>query len=384
MSQKNKAMAKKNSNVWTYRGRRLKQLEWGLWKDLDRKDWYFLCYRPLGRKGPVVRRWAWAGGPSLKITDLREHVRQVRSQIETRKAGLPVRVDAAVGAGEYLQELRRRNRSEKHLAGVERSLQSFLEFTGEARPDRLSVADVETFLRALQKDGLSPRTLNKYRAHLSGWFSWAENRGYVEANPAERVARATETRTLKAFPSPEQMTELVDASSPYDGGLWTLLAMTGLRCGSFLSLSADCFGPEGVRVPHTKRREEWILSYDAGCPLWRPDLSELGRRLWSERPPTGSYLRFHLEAACDRIGRRWTPHAFRHAFCSWLVSIGEHMSDVAAWAHHSSAQTTEKWYAHLRPGGREKSALNRKAVFTMRSHCLRLALAELPQVVDEQ
>ena len=67
-------------------------------------------------------------------------------------------------------------------------------------------------------------------------------------------------------------------------------------------------------------------------------------------------------------------HSLRHAFCSWLVMMGETMADVAAWAHHASTATTEKWYAHLRAHGRARLAENRNGVFTMWSQCVALGL----------
>jgi len=72
------------SNIWRYRGHRLKKLEWGLWTALGEPGRYFLCYRPRGRHGPIIRRWAIVG-PGLTVEDLRQHVRTVRSQIQARK-----------------------------------------------------------------------------------------------------------------------------------------------------------------------------------------------------------------------------------------------------------------------------------------------------------
>ena len=41
----------RSNHTWHYRGRRLRQLEWGLWPDLDRPGHYFLCYYPEGPDG---------------------------------------------------------------------------------------------------------------------------------------------------------------------------------------------------------------------------------------------------------------------------------------------------------------------------------------------
>ena len=365
-----------SSDIWTYRGRRLKPVEWGLWKDMDRKHYYFLCYRPEGRGGPCVRRWVWTGGPSMTITDLKDFIRAERAKIEARKLGQSPRLATKEARDEYLAELARRNRTASHISGVTDTLKRFIA-DAPVRMDLITVRDAERFLSSA---GGAPRTLNRHRAHLSGWFEWAMKRQYITLNPARMTTATTEGRTLPVFPTPEGFIALVDAlPSRYDTSLWTLLAFTGLRKGSVLSLTPECFRKDGILVPHTKRRREWFLSYDDGCPLWGPDLSRLGRAIWKTEPVTAKSFRDRFETVPKVNGKRYTSKSCRHAFCSWLVMMGESMSDVAAWAHHSTPTTTAQWYAHLRPRGRARTNENREGVLTARSHAFEKALPGLPQ-----
>jgi len=365
-----------NGHVWHYRGHRLRQLEWGLWTALDESGRYFLCYRPHGRNGPVVRRWVVTDGVHLTVQDLRQMVRAVHARIQAEKLGANHHAPARPCLEAYLADLRRRNRSEKHVTGVRRSVERLLDSLNLELLDQISVQTVQTFLHELHTEGLAPRSLNKYRAHLSAWLGWAADRGQISENPVQRVGTAVQNVRYKPFPTPEQMTALVDASTCYDAGLWCLLAFTGLRRGSFLSLTAESFRPNGILVPRTKRRQEWWIDYDDGCPLWGADLSKLGQRVWATRKPTPAYLRFHFEKACKtaKLPDTITPHSLRHAFCSWLTMMGENLQDVAAWAHHATTATTERWYTHLRPRGRSRLADNRRSVFTMRSHTIEKAL----------
>ena len=56
----------RGNHIWHYRKRCLRQVEWGLWRDIDRRGYYFLCYRPFGgHGGPVVRRWMHVDGENL-------------------------------------------------------------------------------------------------------------------------------------------------------------------------------------------------------------------------------------------------------------------------------------------------------------------------------
>ncbi len=360
-------------NIWHYRGHRLKKLEWGLWTALGEPGRYFLCYRPRGRDGPVIRRWAIVG-PGLTVEDLRQHVRTVRSQIQARKLGLPSSVTCMESLGGYLKELQRQNRTPEHIKGVRQGIERFLSDAGVETLREIACRDVERFLQHLNAAGASARTQNKYRAHLHSWLAWARRHGDLSENPVALVPRATQVRTLVHFPSPEQMVALVEkAPCRYDAAMWTFLVLTGLRRGSFLSLRPDCFQKDGILVPETKRRTEWFISYSDGCPLWGPELSKLGRRIWAERPPKLQYVRVHWQTSCQAAGLHYTLHSLRHAFCSWLMMMGEQLADIAAWAHHATQATTER-YAHLRPRGRERIAENRGHVFTIRARCLEVSM----------
>lgn len=372
------------SDLWHYRGRRLRQLEWGLWRDLDRPGYFFLCYRPQGRNGPYVRRWAYAPGRqslggggdgiALSLQDLQQHVRTVHAAMAARSTGVPPHSAARPLVKEYVQELERRNRALSTTTDVRRGLGRYLDATATERLEDITTRAIERWLGTMAADGASARTQNRYRGHLRTWLEWARRRGLVASNAADGVGRATEERRLPVFPRPEQMITLVEAAPDrYAAGIICLLGFTGLRRGSLVSLQTSSFLPDGIRVLHTKRRREWFLSYADGCPLWREDLSDLGRGLWADHAPEPAEITAAVQSAARAAGPPYagfTCPSLRHGFASWLVMMGEHLMDVAAWCHHSTAATTEAYYVHLRPHGRAQLAGNQRAVVTMRSQCL--------------
>ena len=335
------------AKTWNYRGRRLRLLEWGLWRS-DRDGEYFLCYRPRGRNGPVVRRWVTVGG-DLTVTKLKTHVRGIRAEIEAKKIQAPVSLPVAEALADYIGELERRGRSPRHISDVDAALKRFVAETGIDNLRAVGVLVIERFLSGLE---VAARTQNKYRSHLHAWFAWARRRDIMDENPAEAVERTTETRRLVRFPMPAEMMKMAERVAPRQARLLTFVAFTGLRRKSVLSLDEGCFTPDGIRVPHSKDGGEFWISFSAGCPLWGGEITRLGLAIWREAPPTQWELRLARQAAWG-----YTLHALRHAFCSWLAMMGEDMKDIAAWAGHSTAATTEKWYAHLRPGGRARLAV---------------------------
>ena len=357
-------------HTWQYRGHRLRRVEWGLWRSVDDPERFLLCYRPQGRKGPVVRRWMVTVPGQITEDHLRHRVRTAHAIRIARKHDMPEALPLAQLLAEYLAALDRRNVSPKHRADAETIAAAYMAATEVRSVGQVDVVSVENYLAAKHAGGASPHTLNRHRAMLSGWFQWAARRGDLPDNPAQRVTPARIDRKLPRFPMPEDFQTAVDHAPPYVAGVWCLAAFTGLRLGSLLSLTLDSFAHDAIMVPHTKRGREWLLRFDDGCPLWAPDLSALGRRIWEARPPTTAQLRGLLDKARAAQALTWTLHGLRHAFCSWMVMMGETTADIAAWAHHASPQTTEQHYAHLRPRGRDRIESNRAIVNAMRSHTM--------------
>jgi len=367
---------RQEQHIWTYRGRRLLRIEWGLWKSLDDPIEYFLCYRAAGDKGTVTRQFAYLG-PRLDEHDLRDHCREIRAQITAAKAGIDAGRAIAELRDTYLADARRRQLSDKHLDNVENAIDGFIACTSASHTDDLTVDAVDRYLQSLADR--SPRTQNKNRGILGTWFSWAIKRGWLATNPINRTDPVTEAHHHPQFPMPRELLQIIRASAPYDRAIYTLLALTGLRWGSLASLDHTCFSDTGITVPHTKRGQEWLIRYDDGCPLWSPELSAIGRRIFTDpahQPLPAAYERIadSFVAASIAVGPRYTLHGLRHAFCSWQALMGESIEDIAAWTHHATPLTTQRNYVHLRPHGQDRVARNRRYVFTCRSHMVRHAL----------
>jgi len=369
----------------TYRGRRLAKVEWGLWRDVDRPGHYLLDYRPAGARGPRIRRWAYADGLALTPQDLRDHVRAARARISARKAGVPLQTDARASLDAYVQDLQRGNRSPRHVDGVRRSCERLLDATGVQVLQDVSTQLIQDWLADLRQAVpgragnvvLSPRTLNKHRGHLRAWLNWALRRGSIDRNPVDAVAPARRDERLREFPRPLEMLRLVRAApTPWDAGCWTLLALTGLRLGAFCALTPEAWERGALRVPPGKRRREWLMPYEDGCPLRDGRLRTLGRRVWGERAPLPDAVRDRLARTSAEVGARYTPHALRHAFASWLSLAGESYQDIAAWGHWASTREVERTYAHLRPRGRARQSSNRRRLRVMVERCYRLALRD--------
>lgn len=361
-----------NQREWVYRGRPLQPVEWGIWKDTSRPGYYFICYRPAGRRGSVLRRWFRAVDRKA-LADLKTHVRGEHAAVEARKVGMPSGYPLSTMKEDYLSDLRRRNRRQNHIVGVECTMRKFIESAAERQAERIDAACVRRFLQKLAKDGAAPRTQNRYRKELLAWFGFGIKQGRITANPVVGTEPATVDELLVEFPPPSVFADLVEAAAGWDAACATFALLTGLRLSSIVGLDETRFGADAITV-ETKRRKVWYMRYDAGCPLWGPDLRELGLRIWRERIPHPRVLQDHFEKNPVAKLHGLTFKSLRHGLGSYCSLMGEAMGDIAKWLHHSAPSTTERYYVHLAPRGRDRIEENRKLVFIMRSRCMAAAM----------
>ncbi len=123
---------------------------------------------------------------------------------------------------------------------------------GKARNDR--VAQLRTHLSTLSEERIRNITrshlqlivdakaaqgkvvmANRIRAALTAFFGWAEKRGHIENNPAERVQKAGKEKPRTRTPSLEEVREIWDATfeqGPNWGAYFRLCILTGQRSRS--------------------------------------------------------------------------------------------------------------------------------------------------------
>ena len=372
------------TDTWQYRGHKLRQIEWGLWRDTCHRNRYLLCYRPRGKHGPVVRRWATTN-TEFTLDTLKSHVRQVHAAAQQAKLGIeptgPVAIDPQTALDRYIAALRQRGRNTQYIDTNKGRIDRFLAWAiDNDEPleslDQITVAQADRFLQHLQTKKRGAATRNQYRTLLIIWLNWCVSRNLLAANPLTRLETIAEHRKLIQYPMPDELVTICRQLDRYDAQLATFLTLTGLRRGSLISLRPDSFRSDGILVPWVKPGGEWFLRFDSGCPLWRPDVSDLGRAIWQAEPPTLNSLRPRLKAIRQAAGTGLGFHGFRHAFASWLAMMAEPLEDIAAWLGHASPNTTRTHYAHLRPHGRANIESNRRKVFTSRSQLMAICLGE--------
>jgi integrase len=247
----------------------------------------------------------------------------------------------------------------------------------------MTVEHVASLIRALEKDGLAPATIQAYLMPLRGVMGYAVRRRLISTNPCDLLTRddRPQTREKRNQPvwSDDDITGLIEASvrlaarpeSRYDySPLIYLAAHTGLRLGELLGVQwGDIDLHEGV----LRVERQWLRNATYG-----PTKTPAGVRRVALSPATAKYLReFRMrcdfsqdahpvfasktgkplshrnvtrrgfEPAAQAAGLSVSFHGLRHAFGSKLVARGVPLAKVAEVMGHESAAITLAIYTHV-------------------------------------
>lgn len=264
------------------------------------------------------------------------------------------------------------------VAGYGRDLERFARFFGRDFLDRpieqVTAGDVDrlavrSFLAALARDGVGPRSQGRALAALRTFFSWACRIGEAAANPAARVRTPKAPQRLPRHLRPGEIETLLEApagdSTPLaarDRALLELLYAAGLRVSELVSLDWEDLDLKSrvLRVIGKGGRERMV-------PFGRPAAAALveWRRHWEDvRGAAGDDQPIFLNArggrltdrSVRRVLDRWVaasataagvhPHALRHTFATHLLERGADLRAIQELLGHASITTTQR-YTHV-------------------------------------
>ncbi len=262
---------------------------------------------------------------------------------------------------------------------------------------KLAPADVQSFLNAKSRSGLSPRRVQYLHAVLRKALGTAEKWGLVSRNVAKLVDTPRVPRHEIRPLTPEQARQLLDASADdrYLALYVTALA-TGLRQGELLALRWEDIDLETrvLSVRHTLARvdsklvllepktdrsrrtvalpEVVMTALRAHRTRQRMDHLAAGPR-WQETgyvftttigtPIEAAVVTRAFQRALVRAGLpRCRFHDLRHAAATFLLGQGFTLEDVKNLLGHSSIVLTSNTYGHVLERRQQQVAMGMDAV----------------------
>ncbi len=278
---------------------------------------------------------------------------------------------AIAGFKEYLRL--ERNYSEHTLEAYLSDLKKFLDHLDgqklETRPDRIDTEAIRTFIGALQDAGISIATQARTVSSIKAFFRFLLHEGVIEQDPSALIEMPRSERKFPDVLSPEEIDRVlkgIDLSHPLghrNKAIIELLYGCGLRVSELLSLRiSDLHFDEGyVRIRGKGNKERLV-------PMGTATASAVREYLHHERQAQRSAHRqedvlflnqkgkglsrvmiFNIVRNTARdagIGKKVSPHTYRHSFATHLVEGGADLMAVREMLGHASVTTTEI-YSHL-------------------------------------
>ncbi len=270
-----------------------------------------------------------------------------------------------------------RGLSERTVEAYRRDLAKFSAFLdgelGEAgrelRWNRLRPQDVRSFVSNLMAQGLKETSINRMLSSLKGFFSFCQKFEYASGNPFSSVKGVKRGSHLPEVMSEEETAELLglpanDYLGSRDRALFELLYSTGCRVSEVTTLNMKDLtrGKRSLRIIGKGRKERFVF---LGKPAMEaldlyigmrsrhvaendPDaeralfLNAKGRRL-TQRGVAEIISRYLRRSS---MGKKVSPHTFRHSFASHLLDRGVDIRVVQELLGHSSVSTTQI-YTHV-------------------------------------
>lgn len=270
---------------------------------------------------------------------------------------------------EYLAYLRvERGLAANSLEGYARDLAKLTSWAGASgrSPQQLSEADLTGWIRALSKEGLSPRTLSRTISAARGFYKFLLLDGHVSADPLSNVKPPQTAQSLPRYLREEEAERLLSApdvgtdEGVRDRALMELLYATGLRVSELVGLRVGDVDLEGALLEcRGKGSKQRRVPFGRSAGRWLAEYMRVRRKLCGESEPANLFV----QAGGRPLTRQWvwarlrtyaeasglkdlTPHGLRHSFATHLLQRGADSRSVQALLGHSDIGTTQI-YTHI-------------------------------------
>ena len=260
-----------------------------------------------------------------------------------------------------LEDMQVRNLSPHTQASYCQQVSQFARYFGKS-PEQLGPEQIREFLLHLIYDRkATPSTIQLYRSALRFLYVTMLKRSWFE----EDVAHIKHRPKLPTVLSAEEVTRILDRTTNLKH--WTIFATlyaTGLRCNELRQLKITDIDSQRmlIHVRHGKGRVPRDINLS---PVLLERLRVYWRRLkpkdwlfpskqYPDRPLHDKTIRLACNQAAQRagIGRRVSPHVFRHSCATHLLEASTDLRSIQVLLGHADIQTTARYLrvstAHLR------------------------------------
>jgi len=266
---------------------------------------------------------------------------------------------------EYLEY--QKEYSSNTLKAYETDILQFLNFLKKGKIRSFKEVEYRVFLdfiSSLKSDErYTEKSIARKVASIKAFFKFLYSRRLIKNNPALLLYTPKVPEKLPDFLSEEEVVKIIESPQGKswqvlrDRAILELLYSTGIRVGELVSLTLKDinFVDETIKVKGKGKKERIVpvgtpamkalIEYIEQKPYSRVDavfLNKYGKTL-TERSVERLVDKYSKKAG---IGKKVTPHTFRHSFATHMLNRGADLRTVQELLGHERITTTQI-YTHL-------------------------------------
>ena len=254
------------------------------------------------------------------------------------------------------------------VIGDEKALKAVKEILGEDTD--IHVIDARYITQKLDAKGETPTRKNYRLKHIKKLFRWAYQYDYIPTDITAKLIRykdSAKARREFKYMEQDELKAVLDAMKVEKYRVLTeFLALTGLRIGEALALTADDIDMKNRTIAINKTLS--LVTYEIGQT--KTDESNRTIYIQSELRPLMkkilpdcfkniqyfAYNKYLKETTEKAIGRALSPHSLRHTHVSLLAASGIPLDVIAHRCGHSDSDVTRDIYLHITSKMKDRDA----------------------------
>lgn len=261
---------------------------------------------------------------------------------------------------EYLPHCEPPTCTQSTYKGYKYIVQQAKPFFGDMLLRAITLGDIKRYIDSRKnrqtryKRPVRPATVNRELMLLSGIFTEAVARGYIDRNPAHGISQLPEHNDKLRWLTDDEEDAIMKRCPDWLGPIVQTALLTGMRKEEILTLewgNVDLDRRE-IRVVRTKNHKTRYIPINAALHEILGPFRGAASAAVFPNPRTGLPYRdisHAFQRACDAASVSGvTFHTLRHTFASRLVQAGVPLNTVRELLGHSSIKVTMR-YAHLAP-----------------------------------
>ena len=266
---------------------------------------------------------------------------------------------------EYLEY--QKEYSSNTLKAYETDILQFLNFLKKGKIRSFKEVEYRVFLdfiSSLKSDErYTEKSIARKVASIKAFFKFLYSRRLIKNNPALLLYTPKVPEKLPDFLSEEEVVKIIESpkgsswQTLRDRAILELLYSTGIRVGELVSLTLKDinFVDETIKVKGKGKKERIV---PVGTPAMKALIEYIERKPYSRVDAVflNKYGKTLTERSVERlvdkyskragIGKKVTPHTFRHSFATHMLNRGADLRTVQELLGHERITTTQI-YTHL-------------------------------------